>query len=199
MDAPAPGRSRVRRSTSSNGSRRSRRGSSSSRTSCSRRTSAARRGRRGWRWGCSASRRSGPCCSRAQARERRWVACPAVDGYGSASMWGELRACWCGGRSRTTGEPGRRTAGGQLPTSPRRRRSTRPLRACSRRPAPRSSSRSTTRETRRDLHVRPDPRRRDGAVLLHPGKEGRRREPEATVAALERRGRPGRRARSSCR
>ncbi len=31
---------------------------------------------------------------------------------------------------------------------------------------------------------------RDGAVLLHPGKEGRRREPEATVAALERAGVP---------
>jgi N-dimethylarginine dimethylaminohydrolase len=31
---------------------------------------------------------------------------------------------------------------------------------------------------------------RDGAVLLHPGKEGRRREPEATVSALERAGVP---------
>ena len=66
--APRTARSREPGSTSTSGSRRSRRRCSRSRTSSSRPISAAPRATRGSRWGCSASTRCAPSCSRAARR-----------------------------------------------------------------------------------------------------------------------------------
>ena len=107
-------------------------------------------------------------------------------------MWGDLRRVLV--RRPLPADAGAWEAYGWRGAPGRRRRAGGArgvLRSCSRRRAPRSSSPSTTPGNPDAIYTY-DPTLvgRDGAVLLLPGKEGRRREPEATVAPLEAAGVP---------
>ena len=150
-------------------------------------TLAARRATRGSRWACSAWRRLSGVARGAQARECGRLTWAAVDGYGSASMWGELRRVLVR-RPLPEDAPAWETFGWRA--APRVAAAQAEHEAFCAVLAD-AGAEVVVSEHEPETRTRSTPTTRpwSGAtatVLLHPGKEGRRHEPEATVSVLER-------------
>ena len=113
---------------------------------------------------------------------------PRRDRVRQPSMGATSAGCSCGAPLEAGAAAWERRLASRARRREARRRSTRRSASSSRRRAPRSSSPSTTPGNPDAIYTY-DPTLvgGEGAVLLLPGKEGRRREPEATVATLERR------------